>query len=82
MGLFTSEKVVAPVVEKSLADQLADVKSVFKKEYDDASKVVEQCVSHVEKQQVKIKELETEIRCTNSVKDDAATFMSKLKDLV
>lgn len=68
--------------KKSFADQLNDVKSVFQKAFNDASSLSEQCKEHVQKKQVEIKEIETEILATNKVKSDAESFMNKLKDLI
>lgn len=80
MGLFES-KSQPKVVKKSFAEQLADVKSVFKKAYEDAAGVATQCDTHIKKKQATIKEIETEISITQKVKDEASAFMAKLKDL-
>ena len=77
MGLFDSQK----VVKKTFADQLADVKSVFKKAFEDASNVVSQCESHIQKRKTDIQEIEADINTTKKVQDEASAFMSKLKDL-
>ncbi len=68
--------------KKSFVDQLSDVKSVFQKAFNDASSLSEQCKEHVQKKQVEIKEIETEILATDKVRNDAESFMGKLKDLI
>lgn len=67
--------------KKTFAEQLSDVKSVFKKACDEALDVVQQCNNHITIKEEEVKKLETEIRETETVKVEALSFISKLKDL-
>lgn len=70
------------IKEKTLSEKMSEVKSVFKKSYDDANSVSTACLNHIAETDEKIKELNKEIDNTVAIKNEADSFMEKLKGLI
>lgn len=75
-NIFGSKKV------KSFAEQLAEVKNVFRTSYDQAIALNSAIAEDIKVKQNEIASIQTQIEFNQQVADDNSKYISKLKDLI
>ena len=67
---------------KSFAEQLAEVKNVFRTSYDQAIALNSAIAEDIKVKQNEIASIQTQIEFNQQVADDNSKYISKLKDLI
>lgn len=75
-NIFGSKKV------KSFAEQLVEVKNVFRTSYDQAIALNSAIAEDIKVKQNEIASIQTQIEFNQQVADDNSKYISKLKDLI
>lgn len=67
---------------KSFAEQLAEVKNIFKTSYDQAMALNAAIAEDIKVKQNEIVSIQTQIEFNQQVAEDNSKYISKLKDLI
>lgn len=76
-SIFGSKKQI-----KSFAEQLAEVKNIFKTSYDQAMALNAAIAEDIKVKQNEIASIQTQIEFNQQVAEDNSKYISKLKDLI
>lgn len=76
-SIFGSKKQI-----KSFAEQLAEVKNIFKTSYDKAMALNAAIAEDIKVKQNEIVSIQTQIEFNQQVAEDNSKYISKLKDLI
>lgn len=76
-SIFGSKKQI-----KSFAEQLAEVKNIFKTSYDQAMALNAATAEDIKVKQNEIVSIQTQIEFNQQVAEDNSKYISKLKDLI
>lgn len=76
-SIFGSKKQI-----KSFAEQLAEVKNIFKTSYDQAMALNAAIAEDIKVKQNEIASTQTQIEFNQQVAEDNSKYISKLKDLI
>lgn len=76
-SIFGSKKQI-----KSFAEQLAEVKNIFKTSYDPAMALNAAIAEDIKVKQNEIVSIQTQIEFNQQVAEDNSKYISKLKDLI
>lgn len=68
--------------KKSFAEQLAEVKNIFRTSYDQAMALNSAIAEDIKVKQNQIVSIQTQIEFNQQVADDNSKYISKLKDLI
>lgn len=68
--------------KKSFAEQLAEVKNIFRTSYDQAMALNSAIAEDIKVKQNEIVSIQTQIEFNQQVADDNSKYISKLKDLI
>lgn len=85
MGLFnkkTVEKTTVVVARKTFNDRLTDVKSMFKKAYEEANNLRDEMLGEIAVKQTQIENIQASINEIEATKADTEKFISNLEKFI
>ena len=85
MGLFnkkTVEKTTVVVARKTFNDRLTDVKSMFKKAYEEANNLRDEMLGEIAVKQTQIENIQASINEIEATKADTEKFISNLENFI
>ena len=85
MGLFnkkTVEKTTVVVARKTFNDRLTDVKSMFKKAYEEANNLRDEMLGEIAVKQTQIENIQASINEIEATKADTEKFINNLETFI
>lgn len=85
MGLFnkkTVEKTTVVVARKTFNDRLTDVKSMFKKAYEEANNLRDEMLGEIAVKQTQIENIQASINEIEATKADTEKFINNLEKFI